>query len=624
MDSTLKMTTINAFEAGVQVIEHTRESIDRLEEAVTSISDRMEDLGTIIDINKEDINEVIENIHKSAQDQRDSIESLYSGLNDNIRSLNETKDSVKNMADELETFLREYGQSIENCRKIQLQEINKIKEGVSEFQHNAEHINSQLADVSFDIKNSDFKVYIEDIKKHSNHIKENIEEFNEQCNKIIEAKEHIEEINESINKIDKSEINENMSQIIGYIAKFNESISKFDENFFNLNNELKKSTLMENMNILEEKFVFIDNRIDNISDKINTMYKNQQALDNKLADIVNKQCKNISDTLNKILYENIRNDGSISKEINDSKIAMGYLENKISLLDNKLDQLNLKMVKRNENFNNSKIKDEIVEEIKKTIKGDLISAIGTLFEQKMEEVNTKKSMDATNELNPNSQNGVIDNYNRNIINNLNVRSSNILRDNRERVNKTVLNNSNNNVNTSISNNSRSVNLSPSSNKGLFTNISKYEEGMRHLDNGNYEDAYNSFKKGAESEDLQSIEKVKELEKMFYEKARKNDSNCQYIIGNIERGKNNYKGALEMYKMAGLNGHMEARSAFLILCNSLSQDKSEYMEYRGDLYLKGIFVDKDEERAKGWYKKAADKGRISAREKLKMYFNIEIM
>lgn len=601
MDTTLKMTTINAFEAGVQAIEHTRKSIDRLEEAVSSISTSMEDLGTIIDINKEDINEVIENIHKSAQEQRESVVSLYSGLDDNIRLLNETKDSIKNMAEEHETIIREYGQAVEESRKIQLDEINRIKEGIDDFQINAENINNQLAVISSDMDNSDFRIYIEDIKKYSVNIKQSIEEFNNQCSSIIEAKNHIEQIKENVDKIDGSEINKKISQMSECISKINNAVLKFDENIFKLNSEMEKSSLIENMNILEEKFSNIDTRIDNISEKINIMSKNQQTLDRKLADIINKQCKEISDTLNKILYENIRNDGSITKEVSDSKIAIGYLENKISILDNKLDQMNLKMAKRDDVFNNSKMKDEIVDEVKKAIKDSLIQEIGTLFEQKIEEFNNNKNTNSIEESMLKEQNTVNDNYNRSIRESLNIRQKNTVRD--------ELTRNNNPINTKIS-------IRDLSNE---MKMSTYQEGINHLNNGKYEEAYNSFKKGAESGDLASVEKVKELEKMFNSQAQKNNTDFQFILGNIELRKHNYTGALEMYKMAGLNGHMESRRSFIGLCNYLSQTKPEYMEYLGDVFLKGIFVEKNKNKAKHWYNKAADNGRISAREKLKIHF-----
>lgn len=87
----------------------------------------------------------------------------------------------------------------------------------------------------------------------------------------------------------------------------------------------------------------------------------------------------------------------------------------------------------------------------------------------------------------------------------------------------------------------------------------------------------------------AVELSKKLEDEFFNKECKGDAKTQFIIAEIYKDAENYKGAMQWYKKSAEKGYAGSQMAI------------------GEFYDSGKGVDIDKKEALKWYRKAADKG-----------------
>jgi hypothetical protein len=143
---------------------------------------------------------------------------------------------------------------------------------------------------------------------------------------------------------------------------------------------------------------------------------------------------------------------------------------------------------------------------------------------------------------------------------------------------------------------------------MTNNLSNYLKGINYEKVGKYEEAFNIFQNDSSDFSLSKLVIYQYLGLGTDKNYKSSLENLKKIKSNVERK------FLASYLL--LNEDKKNSTDYLTLLKDLANKKNgSANEILGDLYLKGIFVEKNYKKAKKYYEDAISNGNINAIEKL---------
>ena len=381
---------------------------------------------------------------------------------------------------------------------------------------------------------------------------------------------------------------------ISSIEEAKNSIERLGDAVYSINNKMEtasKSNLIneENIKILEEKFEKQENRFKDLFDKFEDWRNYQTERINKANESIElffENAKSISEKL-KIISKEYE---SINEEINKNNLKLAD-EN----IKNMVDKIKNAMQESNEIITYSL-----------NIQTTIFEGFSEFFEK--ESVKFKENMSQI--------------FNENCIANMEKIIESIENENE------VIIEQNKQIIEKISNKEYIAEFT-----GIIENIVRkviqdkfdsnetiYEKAIKSLNKDDLPEACHIFYEGIKNKDKECLEKIIEMNNMLNKYKDMNNSEYLVIKAIAEEKQGSEDKAVKYFEMAGRKGDNIAQKRYLEICKELSKNNTEYKEIMGDIYYKGIFVEKDKEIAKEWYEAAIKEGRNTAEVKMKMYFS----